>query len=125
MVKGLAFHLFHAVERATIRQGAGIMHRNNAGVLQTRQNHSFLHEPRGKVSRAVFSGKNFYRDRTLQNGILRQPDCSHSAVPKKLKRTIARTGEVWRLHFGLQAGNDLVWKKLHEGATPSSDRASR
>ena len=85
------------------------MHRDDPWMFQTRQDHGFLDETRRKISRAVFCRKNFERHGALQNGILRQPDCAHAALAQKLKRAIARAGEVRSLHFGLQAGDDLVW----------------
>ena len=62
-VERLAFNVFHAVEGAPVRQRAGVMHGNNAGMFQARQDDGLLHQPRGKIGGAVFRGQHFERHR--------------------------------------------------------------
>src|ERR1051326_6543510 len=101
-IQRLAFHMFHTVEGASVRKRAGVMHGNDTGMLHARQDDGLLHQPRSQASRAVFSRENLEGHGPLQDRILRQPDRSHAAVPKKPERAVAGAGEVGSLQTQMQ-----------------------
>ncbi len=124
-VQPLAFDKFHGVEDAAIGKRSHIVHRNDAGMLESGEHAGFANEPVCEI--AIDSGniEHFQRDATLEILVFRGVDDAHAAACDAFDQPITRTGKVGSFGSVAQSFERGVRKEFHFDSQPKAARASR
>ena len=92
-VQPLATHKFHHIEKAPVGQRADVVDRNDAGVLELREDAGFGVQARQR--RGIRSAaENLHRDVAAQGAVGHAIDGAHAAAPERLHQLVARARQV-------------------------------
>jgi hypothetical protein len=123
--KSLSLNILHAIERAAVRQRAGIMHGNNPRMFETSQNTRFPEKQCSEIVCRRYEIEHLERYPAIQHHVVRQPHAAHASTSKVAHDTVTCSGQIGHLHLSLELGDDPIRKLLHLTSTPSSACASR
>ena len=112
-VEALAPHQLHHVEQPSIGQRADVVHGDDAGVFEVRQNARFGFQPgqRGGIGRAA---QHLHRDVAVQRAVGDAIDRAHPPAPERLHQLVPRARQVGQIGDVLEMPERRV-AQMHSG----------
>ena len=80
LLQRFSLHILHAAKHTAVREGASIVHGDDAGMFEARQYLGLSQQSRSEVIFPICEIQNLQSDLPVENGVFRQPDGSHTAT---------------------------------------------
>jgi hypothetical protein len=125
LIETQALDKFHGVEYAAVGESANVVHGNDAGMFELREDAGFAKQAVGKIAAGAWDVQNFQSYAAVEFFIFRGEDHTHAAASDAFQKPVTSSGKIGHFRGVAETLENLVGKKFHLASQPKTAWASR
>src|ERR1700754_669886 len=123
-IKTTSAHVLHRVENTPVRDRANVVHGNDSGMFQSRDDLRFTHHALPQIAGQIGSVEDFDCDAAVELSVFGEINSAHAAGREFVEQPILRRTEVGLYREFAKMVQPGIGNPFHFTSTPSSERAS-